>query len=424
MSRFASRAVCTMACGSLAFSMFCTMASAQDAQGTADAPEWNQWRGPNRDSQIPGNDWPDSLGEGRLEQAWRIELGPSYSGPIVTDDRVFVTETKDKTYEVVHALDRKTGAVIWSQQWEGSMTVPFFAKENGDWIRSTPVYDGEFLYVAGMKDYVACLDGETGDVVWKVDFVKSVGSPVPSFGCSCSPIVIGEHLYIQAGAALTKLNKRTGEIVWQSLKGDGGMMDGAFSSPFYAEIHGTPQLIVQTRSSLAGVLADSGEVLWQVEVPAFRGMNILTPTVMDNMVFTSTYGGKSFMYEIGKSGDSWNCSTAWENRQQGYMSSPVVVGDYIYHHLKNRRFTCVDTRTGEETWTTTPYGKYWSMVAQGDKILALDQRGELLLIQADPTEFKLMDSRKVCDDSWAHVAISGDQIFVRELNAIAAYSWK
>ena len=32
------------------------------------------------------------------------------------------------------------------------MTVPFFAKANGDWIRSTPAYDDGRLYVAGMKD--------------------------------------------------------------------------------------------------------------------------------------------------------------------------------------------------------------------------------------------------------------------------------
>ncbi|MDG1895346.1 MAG: hypothetical protein P8J37_10590 [Fuerstiella sp.] len=39
---------------------------------------------------------------------FRVPLGESYSGPIVTADRVFVTETVGKS-EFVRALDRSTG---------------------------------------------------------------------------------------------------------------------------------------------------------------------------------------------------------------------------------------------------------------------------------------------------------------------------
>jgi putative heme-binding domain-containing protein len=80
-----------------------------------------------------------------------VELGPSCSGPIVAGDRVFTTESKDKKFEVVIAFHRKTGKELWRAQWEGAMTVPFFAKSNGDWIRATPACDGESLFVAGMR---------------------------------------------------------------------------------------------------------------------------------------------------------------------------------------------------------------------------------------------------------------------------------
>jgi len=68
--------------------------------------------------------------------------------------------------------------------------------------------------------------------------------------------------------------------------------------------------------------------------------------------------------------------------------------------------------------------QYWSMVANGDKILALDQTGELLLIDASPAELKLVDRRTVADDAWAHIAVVKDQIFVRELNSMKVLSWK
>ena len=72
------------------------------------------------------------------------------------------------------------------------------------------------------------------------------------------------------------------------------MSGGAFSSPIVATLEGQKQLVVQTRQELAGVDMASGKVLWKQAVPAFRGMNILTPTVVDNKVFTSSYNNKSF----------------------------------------------------------------------------------------------------------------------------------
>lgn len=112
---------------------------------------WAQWRGPNRNGQVSGPAWPHTLDTNHLRQVWRVELGPSYSGPIVGVDRVFTTETKAKKSEIVTAFDRSTGKQLWRTQWDGVTSVPFFAKSNGDWIRSTPALDANRLYVAGMR---------------------------------------------------------------------------------------------------------------------------------------------------------------------------------------------------------------------------------------------------------------------------------
>ena len=107
------------------------------------------------------------------------------------------------------------------------------------------------------------------------------------------------------------------------------------------------------------------------------------------------------------------------------MSSPVVIDNYVYMHLRNQRFTCIDLETGKDTWTTESFGKYWSLVTNGKHILALDERGELLLINANPNKFELIESRKIADaETWAHLGISDHELFVRELNAMAVYRWK
>lgn len=397
----------------------------EPAADTQPTPPWPQWRGPTRDGQVAGPTWPDSLQEGLLELLWRIPLGPSYSGPIVSHESVFTTETKNKEIEVVSAFDRRTGKNRWSREWPGAISVPFFAKSSGDWIRSTPAYDGECLYVAGMRDVLVCLMAKTGQERWRVDFVKEVKSPVPDFGFVCSPLVDGDSVYVQAGGAVAKLDKQTGAIIWRTLGDEGGLFGSAFSSPILAELLGKRQLIVQTRQKLAGVDPQSGDVLWSQVVPSFRGMNILTPVVVGDAIFTSSYQNKSWLYRIAREEDRFTVTEAWSNKAQGYMSTPVVVGGYAYLHLGNQRFVCINLQNGERMWTSPPFGKYASLVAQGDRILALDQQGVLLLIKANPEKFELLDSRKVSDaDTWAHLAISGDEIFVRELEALAAYRWQ
>jgi outer membrane protein assembly factor BamB len=386
---------------------------------------WPQWRGPQRDGRVSVTaTWPSSLDENHLVEVWSVPQGPSYSGPIVAADRVFVTETKDKQYEVVRALDRETGEELWQVQWEGAMQVPFFAAANGSWIRATPSYDGERLYVAGMRDVLVCIDAEDGNIIWKHDFVAETGSKLPQFGFVSSPLLVGDHIFVQAGGGVAKLNKLTGETVWTTLEDGGGMYGSAFSSPVFATIAGVPQLVVQSRSKLAGVNPEDGTVLWSQEIEAFRGMNILTPTVIGDSLFTSSYGGRSTLFTIRKSGNDWNVAEAWGHKAQGYMSSPVVIDGHIYLHLRNQRFVCLDAKTGAERWTTTPFGQYWSMAVSGDKILALDQRGELLLIEASPAEFKLVDRCPVADDAWAHLAVVGDHIFMRDLNSTKMFAWR
>ncbi len=386
---------------------------------------WNQWRGPRRDGSFQGPTWPDKL-NGRLKKVWRVELGPSYASPVITSDRIFTVETHRQKQEVVRALDRKTGKQLWETVWDGSMSVPFFAAKNGSWVRSSPAFDGKHLYVGGMRDVLVCLDGETGKQVWRVDFVERFKAPLPAFGFVCSPLVTDDAVYVQAGGSVVKLDKKDGSTIWRSLKDGGGMYGSAFSSPVIVKLAGVEQLVVQTRSQLAGIELDNGRVLWEQPVKAFRGMNILTPTVYANGVFTSTYGGRTKLWKVTSGDPKLKVAQVWDNRLQGYMSSPVVIGDHAYLHLRNQRFACVALNSGEIVWSTQQrFGQYWSMIKQNERMLALDQDQTLRLIKATPEKFVLVDEVKVGEKStWAHIAMSGHEIAVRELMALTLYDWK
>ena len=390
------------------------------------ADAWNQWRGPGRDGRIVGGEWPSRLDEATFRRGWSVALGPSYSGPVMDAERVFTTETVDKKRERVTALRRSDGSVIWKRDWEGAMSVPFFARSNGDWIRATPALDGETLYVAGMRDVLVALNTRDGSERWRLDFVQRFGSDLPTFGFVSSPLVDGDSVYVQAGGGVARLRKSDGQVVWHGVKDGGGMMGSAFGSPVILTLAGRRQLVVQTRTRLVGVGLEDGAELWSLPVESFRGMNILTPTLAGpDRLFTATYGGKTLGIDIRSEGGALRAVPAWEFKAQGYMTSPIVHDGHAYLQLRSQRALCIELATGRERWTTgESFGKYWSMVARGDRILALDQRGELILLRANPEKFDVLARRKVSEaETWAHLAVDGSSLYIRELNALIAWEW-
>jgi len=389
--------------------------------------DWPQWRGPHRDGQAPATPrWPSSLADEKLKKLWHQPLEPSYSGPIVAGGLVITTETRKKQTEVVRALRIEDGKEVWSASWEGALSVPFFAKSNGDWIRSTPATDGERLYVAGMRDVLVCLELATGKEIWRKDLMREFGAELPTFGFVCSPLIDGDAVYVQAAGGTVKLDKQSGNVLWHAFKDGGGMNGSAFSSPVLATLAGRPQLVVQSREQLAGLDPDSGSILWQTPIEAFRGMNILTPVVFNDGVFTSTYGGRSQWLQISGKSTPFTVTEGWSKNKQGYMSTPVVIDHHAYHHLRSQRMVCFDLRTGEEKWTSDQsFGKYVSLVAQGDRLLALDQRGLLYLIAASPSRLNILSERKVSsEETWAHLAVAGRDLYIRDLKGLARWRWE
>lgn len=394
--------------------------------------DWNQWRGPTRDAVVPGSAkaWPDSLDDRVLVKLWSASVGESYASPVVSGNLVFSVATHDRKQEVVRAFRLETGEPVWETRWDGAMKVPFFAAKNGSWVRSTPAIAEGAIYVAGMRDVLIKLDALSGEEQWRIDFTKRDGTELPTFGFVSSPLPGDGLLYVQAGGAVAAIDPESGHTRWRALEDRRAMFGSAFSSPVLATIHGQRQLVAQTRLTLAGLDPATGVVLWSTLVEAFRGMNILTPTVIgDDQVFTATYGGGCFLFTIEKNEEGkLTAKERWRLKDlEGYMSSPLQIGGYLYLLGRDQHLHCIEISTGKIAWKTTEtYGEYWSMVRQGNKVLALDQKGELILFRASPDSFELIARRRISpqEPTWAHLGVTEDKLLVRSLKALTVYQWK
>ncbi|HEV3143667.1 MAG TPA: alcohol dehydrogenase, partial [Gemmataceae bacterium] len=100
----------------------------------------------------------------------------------------------------------------------------------------------------------------------------------------------------------------------------------------------------------------------------------------------------------------------------------VPVGEQLY--MINGSFVpppsatlrCVETKTGKVLWSKPKVGKYHAaLIHTGDnKLLMLDDSGNLTLIQPDPAGYKELARAKICGETWAHPALANGRLFVRD----------
>lgn len=403
----------------LAFALSLLSLVDQPSPLAAQESSWNQWRGPNRDGVWPG-ELPTSLAD--LKLAWELPLQPSYSGPVTDGKFVFTTETVDESFERMTALDLATGEKKWTTQWNGGIKVPGYAMANGSWIKSTPALAEESLVILGMRDEVICLEPATGEIRWQVDLAERFGARRPPFGGVCSPLIDDGSVYVMGGGATVKLSLADGSTIWKTLA-DEGDDDDACSSPVIATLAGKRQLVVQTRTRLCGVDLSDGSLLWSNRIEAYRNMNILTPTILGDRIYTSAQRGRSHLFEVSSTAGKWASQELWTQKTQAYMSSPVASDETIFVHSSNERLTALDVDSGSILWTSKPLGKYQSLVRDKETMLVLNNEGELLVVKLDRGELKILDRQNLADDSWAYLGVYDGGILIRDLNALKVYKY-
>ena len=195
--------------------------------------------------------------------------------------------------------------------------------------------------------------------------------------------LIGEYRGTDLRSIIAMQQRR----VWRTLvRRDVGQ--GSYSSPDFGVIHGHSQLLVANIDTIAGVHPATGDVLWQRVLDSYDQGCILAPTAYRGGVFTSTRASRTGFYPLTEQGGTFTISDGWKNKLTVYMSSPIIASDHAFVHLKNGHFACIDLSNGKIRWISNrPFGKYSSMIWQGDRILALTIEGQLLLLAASPDRF-------------------------------------
>ncbi|MGI9515531.1 MAG: PQQ-binding-like beta-propeller repeat protein, partial [Pirellulaceae bacterium] len=127
-------------------------------------PEWPGFRGPDRNSHVPGIELKTDWTADPPRQIWKKQVGPGWSSFSVAGKRLFTMEQRGEN-EAVICLNSDTGEPIWVREYASR----FWEAMGGVGPRSTPTIAGNDLYTLGADGLLHRLDARTGEVIWKSD---------------------------------------------------------------------------------------------------------------------------------------------------------------------------------------------------------------------------------------------------------------
>jgi outer membrane protein assembly factor BamB len=81
----------------------------------AEADDWSQFQGPNRDGNISNFKVPDTWPK-ELKEHWNVEVGEGLSAPCLVDGKLLVF-ARENGLETIYCLDADSGKEIWKNAY-------------------------------------------------------------------------------------------------------------------------------------------------------------------------------------------------------------------------------------------------------------------------------------------------------------------
>jgi outer membrane protein assembly factor BamB len=419
------------------FFLLCLPALALPAVTAAPAPsesprfDWPQWRGPDRTdvSKETGllKDWP----EDGPKLLWSYEeAGVGYSGPAIVGDK-YLTMGADEKQEFVLCLNATSGKKLWSTQFGPRANKQ---PQYGEGPRATPTVDGDRVYALGAQGILVCLELGGGKKVWEKGLVQELQGGIPTWDYSESPLVDGDKVVVTPGGskgAIAALDKKTGDVLWRSK----GFTDGAqYGSLMIGHAGGVKQYVQMTGSSVAGVAAADGRLLWQF---ARQGRIAAVPSVIvkDDFVFASSgYGAGCSLIKLTRDGDKFKADEVYANKDMtNHHGGVVLVGDYLYGYSDKGGWVCMEFKTGRVAWSGKKLGKGSLTCADGMLYLYDENNGTCALIEASPAGWKEHGRFRIPKEAKGrpgraairtHPVVANGRLYLRDQELIFAFDVK
>ncbi|MFM7059310.1 MAG: PQQ-binding-like beta-propeller repeat protein [Planctomycetota bacterium] len=362
--------------------------------GSVRGDDWPQFLGPQRNGVSAETGLAGSLSAGTTKTLWQVPLGTGMSGIAVRDKHAYTLFQTD-TEQFAIALDAASGKQIWK-----TPLAPAYENSMGNGPRATPTVAGDRVFVYTGEGILAALQATDGKTLWSVNVPKSLAGQPNEYGCSCSPIVVGDLVIVQSGtvsAATAAWYADSGKLAWKS-----GSSNAGYSSPTLATLVKKEQLLVFNAAGAAGLDPKTGRELWNFPFPTEYDCNTATPVVLSDREVLISAGENhgAVILQLTAAGSGFTAQAIWESlgkdsKLRAEWQTHVIHDGHLYA-LDNSgsagpitNLVCIRLTDRTTVWQKPRFGKSNLILADG-RLWMTNMQGELILVESSPKAFRAL----------------------------------
>lgn len=377
---------------------FVWIACAVSVLGGNGRADWPQFRGSTGQGISDADALPLSWSE-ESNVAWKTAVhGKGWSSPVVAGGKIWLTTaTEDGRLLSGICVDAESGAVLLDRILF-RVDQPQFAHKFNSYASPTPATDGERVYLSFGAEGTACLDAETGKLLWQRRDIRCNHFR----GAGSSPILHNNLLIMNFDGSdrqfVIALEKYSGRTVWRTKRSidfqdlnEHGLPDRegdwrkAFSTPQVAFFAGGPVLLSLGSKCLYGYEPGSGREKWRIE-SRIGHSGSTRPTVGKDRIFYCTGFAKGELWCVrpGGNGNVTDSHVLWKlKRSVSNKPSLILLEDSIFMIHDGGVASCIDAATGQPIWQERIGGNYSaSPLLHGRKIYFFSEEGKTTVAAA------------------------------------------
>jgi outer membrane protein assembly factor BamB len=398
--------------------------------------DWSDWRGKNRDGTWLETGLIEKFSSSELTPKWSASIGSGYSGPTVSNGKVYATDLRQKPSQTegVLCFDEQTGEKIWEFRYPCEYSGIGYPAGP----RASVVVKNGKAFSLGTMGNLFCFDAGNGTVLWQKDLNKEYEIRMPVWGISATPLITENKIILQISgsnnACIVALDINSGEEIWRNLEDI-----AAYSAPIIIEKNGVKVVVVWTENSVSGLNPETGEIYWRFPWEVGSGMSIATPVFYNDHLFFSCFYSGSLLLKLNNNYTSvekvWQRSGESERNTDALhcvMNTPVIIDGYIYGVDSYGELRCLELATGNRIWEdlSAVRKNRWAnihFVQNENKTWMFNEHGELIISELSPMGFHEISRTKIIDPTkdqlprgvtWSHPAFANKHIFVRNDNRL------
>ncbi len=326
----------------------------------------------------------------------------------------------DRSADTMRCLSLDDGREIWRNSYQ--VIVPWSHGRS----RTIPAVIGNYVISIGPQCQAACWDAETGKGLWLIDMVLDYGATVPPWYTGQCPLIDEktDRLILAPGgkALLVAVDYKTGKVVWESPNPHNWTMTHVSVVPM--EFAGRRMYVYCGKGGVAGVAADTGEILWETADWQIGTATCPSPVVMGEgkIFFSGGYNAGSLMLQLRENNGKFESKTLFRLTAKQFSSeqqTPLLFNGYLYGvRQQDKQLVCLDLN-GKEIWNSgrEKFGSGPYMIADG-MIFVMNDDGLLAAVEAAPKGYKPLARAQVIEnsyESWGPMAMAAGRLIVRDM---------